>query len=81
MIDFVGWLGPYKIPPYYVDRYEVTNRDYQKFVDSGGYEKQEYWKERFIGKGHDLSWNDAMLKFPRYDGPSGTFQLGGGSLS
>jgi eukaryotic-like serine/threonine-protein kinase len=25
-IDFVGWYGPYKLPPFYVDRYEVTNR-------------------------------------------------------
>jgi eukaryotic-like serine/threonine-protein kinase len=64
LIDFIGWLGPYKIPPYYMDRYEVTNRDYQKFVDNGGYEKQEYWKERFAGEGgRDFSWNDAMLKF------------------
>jgi eukaryotic-like serine/threonine-protein kinase len=62
-IDFVGFVGPYSLPAYYVDRYEVTNREYQRFVDSGGYEKKEYWTERFIETGHELSWNEAMAKF------------------
>jgi eukaryotic-like serine/threonine-protein kinase len=62
-IYFVGWVGPYKLPPYYVDRYEVTNRDFQKFVDSGGYEKKEYWKEPFIQDGRNLSWSEAMVQF------------------
>jgi serine/threonine protein kinase len=62
-IDFIGFLGPYKLPAYYVDRYEVTNREYQRFVDSGGYVKKEYWTEKFMEAGHELSWNDAMAKF------------------
>ncbi len=62
-IDFVGWNGPYKLPPFYLDRYEVTNRDYQKFVDSGGYEKKEYWTEPFVGDGHELSWSEAIARF------------------
>jgi eukaryotic-like serine/threonine-protein kinase len=45
-VDFVGWLGPYVLPPYYIDRYEVTNREYQKFVDNGGYDNRQYWRER-----------------------------------
>ena len=32
-------LAPMNPPPYYVDQYEVTNREFQKFVDSGGYER------------------------------------------
>jgi len=62
-IDFIGWAGPYKLPPYYVDRYEVTNRDYQRFVDSGGYDKKEYWTEKFIRDGRELSWDEAMSEF------------------
>ncbi|MGC1965289.1 MAG: bifunctional serine/threonine-protein kinase/formylglycine-generating enzyme family protein, partial [Candidatus Acidiferrales bacterium] len=62
-IGFVGWLGPYKLPPYYLDRYEVTNRQYQKFVSSGGYEKTEYWPQKFTRDGHDLSWHEAMAQF------------------
>ena len=59
-VDFIGFIGPYKLPAYYIDRLEVTNRDYQKFVDSGGYEKKEYWTEKFIRDGHELSWAEAM---------------------
>ena len=62
-VGFVGWLGPYRLPPYYVDRYEVTNRDYQNFVDSGGYEKQQYWTEPFTENGRTLSWSQAMTEF------------------
>ena len=62
-IDFIGFIGPYKVPPYYIDRFEVTNRDYQEFVDSGGYEKKEYWTEKFVRDGHELSWAEAMAEF------------------
>jgi eukaryotic-like serine/threonine-protein kinase len=62
-IDFIGLLGPYQLPAYYVDRFEVTNRDYQKFVDSGGYEKKEYWTQKFIREGKELSWTEAMAAF------------------
>jgi serine/threonine protein kinase/formylglycine-generating enzyme required for sulfatase activity/dienelactone hydrolase len=62
-VGFVGWLGPYRLPPYYVDRYEVTNRAYQNFVDSGGYEEQKFWMESFRQNGRTLSWSEAMVEF------------------
>jgi eukaryotic-like serine/threonine-protein kinase len=62
-IDFIGFVAPYKLPPYFIDRFEVTNREYQKFVDSGGYEKKEYWTEKFIRDGHELLWAEAMAQF------------------
>jgi serine/threonine protein kinase/formylglycine-generating enzyme required for sulfatase activity len=62
-VDFIGFFGPYKLPPYYIDRFEVTNRDYQEFVDSGGYENKAYWKEKFIWGGRELSWIEAMAGF------------------
>jgi serine/threonine protein kinase/formylglycine-generating enzyme required for sulfatase activity/dienelactone hydrolase len=62
-IGFIGFYGPYKLPPFYLDRYEVTNGEYQKFVDSGGYEKQEYWQEPIARDGREISWKDAMAQF------------------
>jgi hypothetical protein len=59
---FLGWIGPYMFPPYYVDRYEVTNREYQKFVDSGAYAKQEYWPGEFHHDGNTLTWKEGMLQ-------------------
>jgi serine/threonine protein kinase len=63
MIDFVGVVGPFKIPTFYLDRFEITNRDYQKFVDSGGYTKQEYWHEKFIRDGREIPWTEAVAAF------------------
>jgi hypothetical protein len=62
-IGFLGRLGPYDLPPFYIDRFEVTNRQYQDFVDKGGYKKQEYWKQKFFRDGRELSWEQAMDLF------------------
>jgi eukaryotic-like serine/threonine-protein kinase len=70
-LDFVGFYGGYKLPAFYVDRYEVTNREYQKFMDSGGYEKKEYWKEEFTRDGRTLSWTEAMAQFRDTTGRAG----------
>ncbi len=58
-VDFIGWVF-YKLPSFDIDRYEVTNGEYQRFVDEGGYRKPEYWKEKFMKDGKELSWDDAM---------------------
>src|SRR5215210_791625 len=62
-IDFVGWVGPYDLPPFYIDRFEVTNREYQKFVDSSGYQRRKYWDRKFVQGGRELSWEQAMALF------------------
>jgi hypothetical protein len=70
-IAFVGWVGGYAIPPFYIDRYEVTNREYQRFVDAGGYTKREYWTERFVEGPRPLDWADAMTRFRDSTGRAG----------
>lgn len=60
---FFGWLGPWVFPPYDIDRYEVTNRDYQKFVDAGGYANPHFWPAAFHQNGRTLPWHDAMALF------------------
>jgi len=62
-VGFIGWVGPYNLPPYYVDQYEVTNREYQKFVDSGGYENGQYWPEQFGKDGRTISRQEALALF------------------
>jgi dienelactone hydrolase len=56
----IGAFGPYELPAYYIDRFEVRNRDYRKFVDAGGYQRREYWKHKFVRDGRELSWEHAM---------------------
>lgn len=36
------------VPPVYLDRYAVTNEQYQLFVDAGGYEQLELWHEEAL---------------------------------
>ncbi len=36
------------VEPAYLDRYCVTNEEYQRFVDAGGYEQLEYWHEEAL---------------------------------
>jgi formylglycine-generating enzyme required for sulfatase activity len=51
------------IPPAWLDRYEVTNRQFMEFVKAGGYSKEDYWIEPFVKDGKTLSWQEAMDVF------------------
>src|SRR5262245_51363718 len=59
------------LPGFWMDRYEVTSRQFKEFVDAGGYRKPEYWKEPFLKEGHPLSWDPAMLEFHDLTGRPG----------
>jgi dienelactone hydrolase len=63
--------GPYKygiapavtLEDYWLDKYEVTNREFKGFVDAGGYRKREYWTHPFVKDGRELPWEQAMAEF------------------
>lgn len=62
------------LPDFYIDRYEVTNKQFQEFVNSGGYQDEKYWKEPFNKDGVVIPWSDAMKDFidsTGQPGPSG----------
>jgi dienelactone hydrolase len=46
-----------------MDKFEVTNKDFKVFVDSGGYKKKEYWDYPIYFDGKELSWEEAMNSF------------------
>lgn len=52
-----------RVPDFYLDRLEVTNREYQVFVDSGGYQRRELWAEDFVEDGRRLTWEEAIGRF------------------
>src|ERR1700722_8294876 len=56
-------LPTVRVGKYWIDKFEVTNREFKRFVDQGGYKKQEYWEHEFRKDGRVLSWADAMKLF------------------
>jgi len=82
--DFTMNLFNYERPrsasvaSFLMDRYEVTNAEFKKFVDAGGYWRREFWKEVFVEDGKVLAWDDAMTRFRDTTGLPGpaTWELG-----
>jgi dienelactone hydrolase len=77
----------FPLDDYWIDRYEVTNADFKRFVAAGGYDSEKYWKEPFIKDGRGLAWKDAMALFKDKTGQAGpafwslgTFPAGEGDL-
>jgi eukaryotic-like serine/threonine-protein kinase len=46
-----------------IDKFEVSNREYMKFVEAGGYRDAKYWKYPFEKDGRTLNFADAMILF------------------
>jgi tRNA A-37 threonylcarbamoyl transferase component Bud32/pimeloyl-ACP methyl ester carboxylesterase len=58
-----SWLGPLDVmplPDYFLDKFEVTNRQFKQFVDAGGYRDPKYWRHPFRKDGRDISLEQAM---------------------
>jgi len=67
-----------KLDDFYIDKYEVTNKQYKEFMNSGGYKNREYWKHEFVKDGRVLTWEEAMAEFVDQTGRPGpsTWQAG-----
>jgi len=72
--------GQGEIPDFFIDTYEVTNRQFKEFVDKGGYEKREYWKHKFIKDGREAAWEDAVKEFVDATGRPGPATWQGGEI-
>jgi serine/threonine protein kinase/formylglycine-generating enzyme required for sulfatase activity/dienelactone hydrolase len=48
---------------FFMDHYEVTNGEYKRFVEAGGYRNSVYWKQPFIKNERQLTWSEAMALF------------------
>lgn len=67
-----------KLDDFFIDKFEVTNRDYKKFVDAGGYQDTKFWKFSFVKDGRTVTFHEAAQLFrDKTDrpGPS-TWELG-----
>jgi formylglycine-generating enzyme required for sulfatase activity/predicted esterase len=67
-----------RVGRFLVDRFEVTNADYKKFVDAGGYARRELWKHAFVRNGTPVSWEEGVQQLRDDTGRPGpaTWELG-----
>ena len=56
-------LSEVTLPDYWIDRHEVTNRAFKRFVDEGGYRRAELWREPFLKGGRTLTFDAGMADF------------------
>jgi formylglycine-generating enzyme required for sulfatase activity/dienelactone hydrolase len=66
------------LSPYYIDRYEVTNKQYRQFIDAGGYRNKAFWKVPIVHDGRTIPWEEAVTRFVDATGRPGpsTWELG-----
>jgi serine/threonine protein kinase/pimeloyl-ACP methyl ester carboxylesterase len=67
-----------KLDDFFIDRYEVTNKQYKAFIDSDGYKNEVYWKHEFMTDSKVLSWEEVIAEFVDQTGRPGpaTWQAG-----
>jgi formylglycine-generating enzyme required for sulfatase activity/dienelactone hydrolase/predicted Ser/Thr protein kinase len=73
-----GGVPPLEVGTFWIDRYEVTNAQFQEFADAGGYRRPELWTHPFVREGETLAWEEAMALFRDSTGRPGpvTWELG-----
>jgi len=64
---------------FFINRYEVTNSEYQAFVNAGGYDNSEFWEHNFVLDGQDIGLDEAMAKFVDTTGQPGPSTWIGGA--
>jgi formylglycine-generating enzyme required for sulfatase activity/cephalosporin-C deacetylase-like acetyl esterase/predicted Ser/Thr protein kinase len=68
------------LPAFWIDRTEVTNREFKKFVDAGGYKERKYWKHPIQRGKEALQREDAMQLFRDSTGRPGPAVWEGGTF-
>jgi len=57
-------VGSQTYGSYLMDKFEVTNEQFKRFVDAGGYRNEEYWAGlTFVKEDRNLTWVEAMSEF------------------
>jgi dienelactone hydrolase len=64
---------------YFMDRFEVTNREYERFLAAAGYETQDYWIQNFARDGKAVPWEEAVSEFVDRTGRPGPSTWSGGA--
>jgi dienelactone hydrolase/tRNA A-37 threonylcarbamoyl transferase component Bud32 len=60
-----------KLNDFFIDRCEVTNRQFKEFLNAGGYANRDFWKHTFVREGKELPWEEAIKAFVDQTGQPG----------
>jgi len=63
---------------FFMDRFEVTNREFAEFVAASGYDNQAYWEQPFIRDGDEIAFAQAVPIFTDRTGRPGPASWSGG---
>ncbi len=63
--------GGKEVGEFLVDRFEVTNEEYKRFVDAGGYQNKTWWPSPIYADGKEIPWEQAMALFVDKTGRTG----------
>jgi len=69
--DEVRNVGIKEDSGFFMDRNEVTNKQFKEFVDNGGYRNPEYWKHKFIKNSKILTLEETLAEFTDKTGRPG----------
>jgi eukaryotic-like serine/threonine-protein kinase len=62
-LTHLGQQPAFELTDYWIDRYEVTNREFSRFVAAGGYSDSTFWKQSLSKDGRQLPFAEAMRLF------------------
>jgi formylglycine-generating enzyme required for sulfatase activity/dienelactone hydrolase len=72
--------GSYHAKDFHIGKYEVTNREYMRFVAAGGYRKRDYWTERMVQNGKTITWEEGIAELRDRTGQPGPSTWSGGTF-
>ena len=71
-------MPPQQLGDFFIDRHEVTQREFKRFVDAGGYRRPEFWRAPFVEGDRTLPFAEAIARFVDRTGLPGpaTWEVG-----
>ncbi len=67
----VSSTEPLDLADFLMDEREVTNREFKRFVDAGGYANARWWDSTFVDDGKTIAWRDVVTRFVDATGQPG----------
>ncbi|MCK5469257.1 MAG: SUMF1/EgtB/PvdO family nonheme iron enzyme, partial [Cyclobacteriaceae bacterium] len=72
MTRVAGAPLPYgNLGDFFIDKFEVSNQQYKRFIDQGGYQNSDYWTQLTVVLSDSIDWEEVMKYFADQSGQPG----------